>query len=130
MPKKGSSMIRVIGLCLLAMCYVMPLNARAEDVPRFLSVGLDVPLMPLMVEDEAQAFAYDKPEGSVKTGYATVSNVTVGEARRFYDAALAGLAWRVRSRDVYVRDGVRLSLSYIVLARGALGVSFVIVPLQ
>jgi len=88
-------------------------QAPQENItPQFFALLNDVPVMPGLIEDEASAVMFDKPEGRIIEAYAYMDGITVQDVVAFYHGALPQFGWGAVEGNVYFRRSEYLELSF------------------
>lgn len=102
----------VLGLA-LALVFLGPValpgHAADNTAPRFLSSLEDVPLMPGLEEEAAQAVVFDTPEGRLVESAAR-GHVDPDSVARFYNEALPELGWRTEGGLRFSREGEMMEI--------------------
>ncbi|NCC21348.1 MAG: hypothetical protein EOM26_02670 [Alphaproteobacteria bacterium] len=94
----------------LAATGISPVRAAGDEVPRFLTVLQDVPLMPGLEELIDESVVFDKPSGRIAESMAVSGSLPEGAISRFYSLTLPQLGWAPTERGSYVRKDEELKI--------------------
>ncbi|NCT40251.1 MAG: hypothetical protein GW778_01120 [Alphaproteobacteria bacterium] len=98
-----------IFLCVMLVCGSYIASASAQD---FFNSVPDIPLMDGLVEIEDQALSFDKPEGRIVIGAASIgADIDDSQLLSYYQRALPQFGWRAVSTSSYVRNDETLDIS-------------------
>ncbi|NQV84413.1 MAG: hypothetical protein HQ494_11400 [Rhodospirillales bacterium] len=86
-------------------------SASAQDVPQFITVLDDLPLVPGLVEDTESGTVFDTARGRIVEVFASGA-LNKSRVLAFYDDTLPQLGWRRVASGVFQREGESLSLEF------------------
>ena len=93
---------------LVALFLVSPVWAQS-----FFTGLPDIPLMPGLVELEERALSFDKPEGRILVGAASVDDsLLANQVQAYYAEVLPQFGWRALEPFLYVRGTERLEIGF------------------
>ncbi|MFK7839782.1 MAG: hypothetical protein AB8B83_05570 [Bdellovibrionales bacterium] len=86
-------------------------DVRAQS---FFSTLPDIPLMDGLEEINDQAFVFDKPQGRILVGMASIdSKISDSQAEHYYARVLPQFGWQKMGDKLYARQNEMLTLEFV-----------------